>query len=363
MTTKLFLRSFLLALPAAFLWACEKEVPEVVERVRAIKTVTVSERGSGRLTRFPGLVAAVDTSVLSFEVAGNTREVNVNAGDRVKVGQILATLDRTPLQLSVEAAEAEVGRARADLAEKQTVYDRQETLYKKEWVSKAAFDQAVAARDSAKSSVSYNISKLNLARRDLSKTDLVAPFDGIIAAKYADPFQEVARGEKIFDVYIEGAMDVVINVPETLIGELYLGLPADVTFPSDKIPPMGGRVSEIGSAASEANAFPVKVTLADPPPSVLPGMTAETSVILGSQDDETSFLIPFSAIAPGDHPGRGYVFVFDSETSTVKRSLISGKGVRDNRVMITDGIDAGDVIAIAGVSFLRDGQKVKLMSE
>jgi RND family efflux transporter MFP subunit len=343
--------------------ACEKEQPEVVERIRAIKTVTVSERGSGQLTRYPGLIEAVDTSILSFEVAGNTREVNVNVGDRVTEGQVLATLDKTPFQLNVEAAEAEVGRAKAVLAEKTTEYDRQNTLYKKEWVSKAAFDQATAARDSAANSLSYANSKLNLARRDLEKTVLLAPFDGVIAAKYADPFQEVARGEKIFDIYIEGAMEVVLSVPETRIGDIYLGLPAEVRFPGERIQPLDGRVSEIGSVASEANAFPVKVILIDVPPSVLPGMTAEASLILGGKDNATSFLVPFSAIAAGDEPGRGYVFVYDSTSSTVRRTPVQGKGVRDNRVMITEGLEAGEIIAVAGVSFLRDGQKVRLMSQ
>ena len=351
----------LLAVVAIALSACGEEPPEVVEKIRAIKTVTVAERGSGQLNRFPGLIEAVDTSVLSFEVAGNTREVNVRVGDRVTKGQKLATLDESQFQLHVDSAKAEVGRSKAVLAEKQNDYDRQSTLYKKEWVSKAALDQAVAARDSAVNGLAYANSKLNLARRDLDKTELLAPFDGVIATKYADPFQEVARGEKIFDIYIEGAMEVVLNVPETKIGEIYQGLPADVSFPAENIEPLVGRVSEVGSVASEANAYPVKVILANPPSSVLPGMTAEASLVLGSEGSDSSFLVPFSAIAPGDDPGRGYVFVFDSATSTVNRTAVKGKGVRDNRVMITEGVKAGDVIAIAGVSFLRDGQKVKLM--
>ncbi len=353
----------LLAVAPLALAACEQEPPEVVERIRAIKTITVAERGSGQVRRFPGIVEAVDTSILSFEVGGNTREVNVNVGDRVTAGQVLTTLDKTPYELNVQAAEAELGRAKAVLAEKQTVFDRQRTLYAKEWVSKAAFDQAVAARDSAKNQVAYAGSKLNLARRDLEKTVLTAPFDGVIADKAVDPFQEVARGEKIFSIYIEAAMQIVLSVPETAIGEIYLGLPADIGFPAEGIAPLAGRVSEIGTVASEANAFPVKVTLTEPPPKVLPGMTAEASLVLGGQDNGSSFLVPFSAIAPGEDPGRGYVFVYDPATSTVRRTAVSGKGVRDNRVMIAEGIEAGDVIAIAGVSFLRDGQQVKLMSQ
>lgn len=352
----------LLAVSVLLLAACDEQQPEVMENVRAIKTITVSERGSGQLRRFPGIVAAVDTSSISFEVAGNTREVNVKVGDRVEEGQVLATLDDKPFQLNVEGAEAEVGRAKAQLAEKETDYVRQKTLYEKDWVAKAAYDQALAARDSAANQVSYAVSKLNLARRDFEKTVLAAPFDGVIANKFVDPFQEVARGEKVFEIYREGAMEVVVSVPETAIGEVYLGLPAEITFPSEQVASLKGRVSEIGTVAGDANAFPVKVALAEPPDRVLPGMTAEVALILGEAGGGTSYLVPVSAIAAGDAPGEGFVFVFDPQSSTVKKTAISGRGVQDNRVFITEGIAPGDVIAVAGVSFLRDGQKVKLMA-
>ncbi len=351
-----------LAVVAMALGACEQEPPPVVEQIRAIKTITVAERSGGQVRRFPGLVQAVDTSTISFEVAGNTREVKVNVGDKVTSGQVLATLDETPFKLNVEAAEAELGRAKASLAEKQNEFDRQKTLYAKEWVSKAAFDQALAARDSRKNQVAFAVSKLNLARRDLEKTVLLAPFDGVVANKFIDPFQEVARGQKVFEIYAKGAMEVVISVPETAIGDINLGLPADVGFPVEGMENLKGRVSEIGTVASEANAFPVKVALIDPPAKVLPGMTAEASLVLGDQSDAAAYLVPLSAIAPGEEPQRGYVFVYDPESATVRKNMVRGQGVRDERVVVTEGLEAGQIIAVAGVSFLRDGQKVKLMA-
>jgi RND family efflux transporter MFP subunit len=204
---------------------------------------------------------------------------------------------------------------------------------------------------------------LNLARRDLEKTALEAPFDGVIANKFVDPFQEVARGEKLFEIYAEGAMEVVVSVPENVIGEVYLGLPAEIAFPSEQVVSQKGRVSEVGTVAGDANAFPVKVALANPPESVLPGMTADVSLLLGESGGSTSYLVPVSAIAAGDEPGQGYIFVFDQASSTVKKMAISAKGVQDNRVNIIEGVAPGDVIAVAGVSFLRDGQKVKLMTQ
>ncbi len=349
---------------AFLLSSCEEPPPPTVEKIRAIKTTVVADRGAGQSRRFPGIIEAVDTSSLSFEVGGNTRELLVDVGDRVTSGQVLATLDDTPFQLNVEAAEAEVSRAKANLAEKKTEFDRQDTLYKKDWVSKAAWDQAKAAYDSFLSQVSYATSKLNLARRDLEKTQLRAPFDGVIAAREADPFQEVARGEKIFDIYIEGAMQVRLTVPETSIQQVHLGLPASISFPDENVPSQEGRVSEVGAVATEANAFIVKVTLASPPESLRPGMTAEAALILGDETGPTSFLLPLTAIAPGEEPQQGYVFVFDEATSTVRKTLVQGAGgARDDQVLISEGISAGDVVAVAGVSFLHDGQQVKLLAE
>lgn len=351
-------------LSAAFLASCEEPPPPVAEKVRSIKTIVVTDRAAGQSRRFPGVIEAVDTSSLSFEVSGNTREILADVGERVRAGDILATLDETPFQLNLDAAEAEVSRSKAVLAEKTTEFDRQATLYRKEWVSKAAFDQAKAAFDSASSQVSYATSKLNLARRDLEKTVLRAPFDGVIAAREVDPFQEVARGEKVFEIYIEGAMQVRVSVPETAIENIQLGMPAAVTFPNDRIPEQEGRVAEVGTVATDANAFRVKVALASPPESLRPGMTAEASLVLGGEGGEQSFLLPLSAIAPGGEAGTGHVFVFDEATSSVRMTRVrAAGGVRDDRVLITEGVVAGDIVAVAGVSFLHDGQKVKLLAQ
>lgn len=184
-----------------------------------------------------------------------------------------------------------------------------------------------------------------------------------MANKFVDPFQEVARGEKLFEVYGEGAMEVVISVPETAIGDIHLGLPAEVSFPAEGLENLKGRVSEIGTVATEANAFPVKVALIDPPAKVLPGMTAEASLILGDESEAVSYLVPLSAIAPGEEPQGGYVFIYDPQSATVRKSAVRGGGVRDNRIVVTEGLESGQIIAVAGVSFLRDGQKVKLIAQ
>ncbi len=353
-------------LAAGGLAACEEEQPEVLTQVRAIKAVTVSQRASGQLRKFPGVVEAVDTSALSFEVAGNVRELKVDVGDRFESGAVLAVLDRQTFELNVESAEAALGRARADEAEKKTEFERQDALYKKQWVAKSVQEQTLAAFESARNQVKFRISELNLARRDLEKTELLAPLDGVVAKRYVDAFAEVSRGQTIFDVYAEGAMEVRISVPEGTVRDLYLGLPAEVRFLTGQIGTVQGRVSEIGTQAEAGNVFPVKVAILEQNENALPGMTTEASLILGGNDEATAYLVPISAILPGQdsqRPQEGHIFVFDPETSAVKKTPVKADGVRDNMAVITEGVAAGDVVAIAGVTFLADGQEVKLLSQ
>src|SRR5512132_4613170 len=94
------------------LYACEREPPPLPEQVRPIRTFTITEVASGQVRKFSGFIKAIDSSALSFEVGGNVRRVLVNQGDAVKRGQLLAVLDDEPYRLNVQAADAELQRAR-----------------------------------------------------------------------------------------------------------------------------------------------------------------------------------------------------------------------------------------------------------
>ena len=97
------------------LMACSEQPPASIETVRAIRTITLTEPASGRMRRFSGVVEAADSSSVSFEVPGNVREVNVDVGERISKGQVLAVLDERTFQLNVKAAQADVGRAEVEL--------------------------------------------------------------------------------------------------------------------------------------------------------------------------------------------------------------------------------------------------------
>ena len=356
---KLFIIAAVLALSAC------QENPQVVEQIRALKTFTVTDLADGQQRKFPGIVKATDTSYLSFEVGGKVNKVTVDIGDHVEQGQLLAELDSEPYKLDVLAAEAELAKARSDYNNKRQQFLRVDELEKKGWASKSMWDAALAARDTAKNQINYAASKLNLAKRDLRLTNLIAPFNGNIAERSVDPHVKVLAGQKLFEIHADGAMQVEFDIPETIISRIHLGQPVKVLFPT-----LGGNISEarvayISSAAGTANAFPVKADLLDPPSQIKPGMTADVNFILRDDAIATGYLVPLAAVAPGDDRAFGYIFIFDPETSTVRKAPVEvprGGSGQSNMVQITKGVSAGDVIAVAGVSFLHDGQKVKLMN-
>jgi RND family efflux transporter MFP subunit len=353
-----------LVLPA-ILAACGEAPPPAVETVRAIRTITVAEPASGNLRRFSGVVEAASTSGLSFEVPGNVQEVAVEVGERVAQGQLLARLDTSDFQLNLEAAQANSRRAEVELQDARRELERLQRVADRDrgFVSEQMLDQARAAYDAARQSLSYTNTRLNLARRDLDRTQLQAPFDGVVTERNVDPFQEIDRGQRLFVLQAEGAMEAVISVPESEIKRVYLGLRGEIRLPALQGRQFSGLVTEISESAGSANAFPVKLTIQAEGERIRPGLTAEVSLLLGGDDGAAAYLVPLSALVPRGEATDSQVFVFDRATSKVVKTPITHGGISGDNLVVEQGLQAGDILAVAGVSFLRDGQPVRLMGE
>jgi len=167
----------------------------------------------------------------------------------------------------------------------------------------------------------------------------------------------------VLELFVEGAMEVAVSVPENMIGDVHVGLRGEVRLPNRPDDVYHAVVSEVGSAATSANAFPVEANILNADANVRPGMTAELALLFSRDGEEAAYLIPVQSIAPGLPKTERYVYVFDPGSSTVRKTIVEARrGVIGDQVIITAGIEPGDVIVVAGVPFLRDGQEVKLMS-
>jgi RND family efflux transporter MFP subunit len=345
---------------AAALTAC-KEKPEIVEVVRAIKTITVSEQPAELIRKFSGQVAAVDSSGLSFQVGGQVASVEVDIGDRVKKGQLLAVLDPEPYELEVDAIEAELAKARDNVTKTKAEYERQKRIFEQGAGAERYVEVTEYQYKAAMSAVNFQIARLDQAKRNLRKTKLLSPYAGIIAWRSVQPNEEVKVGQKVLEINASGKMEVQLAVPETNIDQIHLDDPAEITFPTVPGASAYGRISYIGGAAVKANAFPVKVALMGPNEKVKPGMTAEANLALKDETRKSGYLVPIQALQPSPEADRGYAFVYDPQTSTVKKTPVRSHGTERKKVIVYEGLAAGDIIAVAGVSFLADGMEVKLI--
>jgi RND family efflux transporter MFP subunit len=347
-----------------------QEPPE--EIVRSIKTISVSRRPIGQLRRLSGVLSASEESELSFQVGGRVQSVAVDTGDRVRAGQLLASLDAQPYQLKLDSSIADLQSARARLHDTRQKLDSTRSLYRRQIASKQDFDSAQSAFESSQSSVQASGAAVSLAQRDLDQTVLVAPIQGLIAARRLEPFQEVSPGGVVLVIQSEGGIEVDVRMPETLVHEVRVGQHVIVrmttrTFAGQEF---DGRVTKVGVSGLDANAYPVSIALAESDSRMRPGMTARVDFNFAGSIDETGWLIPINALLPGDEDSEvhfterdAFVFVFRPETSSVEKRSVRVAGLRGNSVEIRDGLAEGDVVAVAGVHFLIDGQQVVLMED
>lgn len=338
----------------------EEEKP--IEQIRSIKTFKVSSQATGQTRKFSGIVSAVNYSFLSFEdVEGRVVKLNVDIGDKVTKGQVLAVLDKQKYELDVKNAQANLKKAEANLVKATSEYNREKELFAKQ----ASFQQRLDTRkfqyEAAVSEEKSAKAGLGLANRSLQHTELKTPFDGFVGERFIQPNQEVSKGAKIFRIDEKGAMEIQFSIPETLRKRLALGSEGIAKFAGNAEPDVKCKISFLGTAANQGNAFPAKAVLINSPVSVKPGMTAETSFILPMEGKGASgFLIPVTAVLMGKDAKSGFVFVYNPATSTVKKTKVHFGGSQGNLGIVKSGLNEGDLIADAGVSFLLDGMKVNL---
>ncbi|MDH3232139.1 MAG: efflux RND transporter periplasmic adaptor subunit [Alphaproteobacteria bacterium] len=355
---------YLLLAAATLLAACGEEPKTAPPTIRAVKTITVQPQAAVQVRRISGLVQAVNVTPLSFEVSGNVTSVQVKVGEKVTKGEVLAALDTRQYQLNLESVEAELRRTKAALVDKTSTYQAKKTLYEKKVESKTAYERAKADYEAAVEGVRQAESKVSLAKRDLNNTKLRAPFDGVIAKRDVEPAQVVSAGKVVLEIQGNGDMEVAVNVPDTMVNLLKRGQKTAVTFPTLPNLKVEGRIDEIASRGGEGNTFPVTVRLLNPSPELRAGMSAEVRFRLGVAGLKTAFAVPVSALVPSQSKAReAHVYVFDKTTSTLKKTKVEVAAVRGNDVLIGSGLTAGQVVVTAGVAFLHDGLKVKLLAQ
>lgn len=339
--------------------------------VRGLITTVVKAAEETTRRRYPGVLEPTDITTLSFEVAGKLEEFNLQVGERVKKGDRLAQLDNSQFEADVESGEAAVVEAKALLEQAEDNLERKRTLLTTRATTRVSVDDAETDVRTRKASLTQAERALDNQRKDLIKTTLYAPFDGIINSVDAESFQTVSIGAQITSVYKATDYEVSFSVNFDTVSRLVVGTPAVVRLADDPSVALKAVITELGERADTVSSFPVVVELKEFHPLIRAGMAVEVNLEF-KLPKASGFLIPITAaitdqpipenVGP-NQPTEIGVFVFDSTTRTVKRRKAIMAGIRENKFVVIDGLEPGERVATAGVSFLREGMRVKLLDE
>ncbi|QFT75746.1 efflux RND transporter periplasmic adaptor subunit [Ruegeria sp. THAF33] len=354
------------------LTACKEEELASEPLVRGLKTHLIQDTKDSTVRRFPAVLEPTSLNTLSFEVAGKLQAVDLEVGQRVEAGQPLISLDTTAFQIQLDNAIAGVLAAQATRDNAADNLTRQQNLFARGSTTKVARDNAQAEAISSEARLEQAKKSRDSAQENLSKTSIISPIDGVINAVDAVSFSTVSPGVPMVSLYAPDAFEISFSVNFETATQLVVGTPATIRLADLPDVSLNAVVTELGARADAVSSFPVVLSLQDNDPILKAGMAVEASIELPLPAAQ-GFTIPLSAILKKGQigfsadrpqgPGKAQVFVYDAVTETVLERDVSIGGVRENAVLVVEGLDLGDRVASAGVSFLSDGMKVNLIDE
>ncbi len=341
---------------AALLFGCS-EPP--AKTARPVRTITVQHARGGESITLTGQIQAQDQARLSFRIAGRLIERTVSVGDRVEPGQIVARLEPQDSENVLKSAEADLSSARATLVTAQNQHGRLTELLSKGFTTRALYDQAEQQLRTAESQVASAEAKLRNARDNVGYTELKSDFAGSVTAKGAEPGEIVAPGRMIVQIAGQGGRDAVFNVPPQIIRNAPQNPEIVVTLADDPSISTAAKVREVAPQADAATGtYAVKVSLVNPPQAMRLGATVVGRMVMGSD-----IVIQVPGVALTQTNGKSAVWVVDPGTKKVALREVLVARYDPSSVVISDGLNDGDIVVTAGVQTLRPGQEVRLLDQ
>lgn len=346
-------RVLLIPLAALGLTACWKtQTPRTFVRpVKLSEAVSLSSYDKD----FVGVVSAEQYTNLAFRVSGQVTKTYVTEGAQVKKGQLLARLDPGDFQLQLEADKAQYTTA-------QSILERNERLLSKQAISQQDYEIAQSDYLRAKSAYEYS-------RNQLEYTQLRAPFTGSIEKKYVEDYQKVQTGESVFKLINPDRLEVNFTLPESDVDLIRVNKTIFVEFDNYRGEYFRAEIKDVVDASVDGAGIPVTLRIVDKTfdpnkYNIKAGFACRVRIqIEGNREYHAYVTVPITAVFNPPTDGQGtYVWVYDPKSSEVKIRKIATQGlVGGDRVIVSEGLTAGELVVTAGVYQLKAGQRVNVL--
>lgn len=355
-------RSFIFVIvTSAFtvLQGCSEEPAADVstEVIRAVSISQVNDDNYHKSIRFPGITQKDNTSQLSFGVEGTVKTVLVDIGARLKAGEKLASLDEEPYKIALDNARALSEKARATLEEYKSNYERLSRLSKNNTVSEQNLDAARSAYENAQATLREAQANIKLAERNLSKTVIKAPFDGVVSTREIEPFEEVTPNQVAFTYDGTDKLVVKSSIPIDLAEKILNREDIEITV-SYRDSTFSAVIEHLGERANEGLNFPVKLRPeTTQPPLLAAGLVVEVNYLI--PNTEEAILVPHGAVVIEPAGGKSFIYQYSDDTGIVSKTAVRIVDTQALGYWIKHDLAEGDLFVSAGAAFINEGQRVR----
>jgi membrane fusion protein, multidrug efflux system len=342
------------------------------EAIRPVKTMTVGGALVASGASYSAEIRPKIESQLAFRVGGKVVERLVDIGSVVRKNQILLRLDPADLQLSANAALAQVAAAKANDDVAQAALKRAQDLARQNFISAGALDQAIGQANVTRAALTAAEANSALGLNAAQYGMLRADADGVVTALLAEVGQIVAAGTPVLKVSAGADKDVVFAVPESAAQALKRGASVDVRLWSQPSLSLPAAVRDISAIADPlTRTFTIKAALRDVNHVAPLGATAtvvvsSSALVNQTRASATGVMVPLSCIVEAQGKTAVWVVETSANVSAVKKRTVTlapvlpASGV-DAQVAVAAGLAQGELVVTAGVHTLTEGQKVRVL--
>ncbi len=334
--------------------------PERVLKVSAVP-VTVIDVTTGDIksvTTVQGIIESKNTPHVSSMVAAEVVQVDVNEGDTVVVGQVLALMDGTRFRLEKTAAEANVERLQALLENQKLFLKRDQSLFKQKTIPVSKLDTSMSAVRQTHAQIRLAQARLKIANYALSHTRIVAPISGIIQTRsvskgdYINPMSP--SGKPLFQIVDTRHLRARLYFPETLAEVIKLGMSVTLNKGTDRL---RAKITRIRPMLERQSLSLDALAEFDNSQHWKPGESITANVVLAQHNNVV--IIPVAALV--QRPAGNVVYQLKNGKAKEKPVVT---GIRQgDKVEIISGLNAGARIALDGAAYLSNGVRVQIKSQ
>jgi membrane fusion protein, multidrug efflux system len=311
-------------------------------KASTLRSMLIAPTSFTTSNQYNGTVEALRQTDIAAQVAGTITALNVTEGDKVKKNQLLLRIDAQAANQVVTASSAQLASANAQMNLAQQELNRQQQLYAKNYISKAALDQAEAAYKSAKAQVNAQAAQTGVANTQTNFHMIKAPYDAIVSSVPATVGDMAMPGKLLLTLYDANQLRVTVAIPQSVAMDMPATNATTVYVDGHgEIKPSSMQILPSADAATHTRM--VRLELPANISGITPGMNVTVSFPIAPEPNNMQISVPLSALV--QHGEMTGIYVLSATGQPLLRQLRLG-ATHGEQVEVLSGLSVGEKIAL-----------------